>query len=94
MIYSPDGGRRERENTRRLAVRDVDSCLEYSPGKKSMRHGDVLDKGERITVSGLVSKAGKPYAAAFTLKDDGRNTSLELSFDNVKPARSSRKKSK
>lgn len=61
MIYSPDGGRRERKNTRRLAVRDVDSCLEYSPGKKSMRHGDVLDKGERITVSGLVSKAGKLY---------------------------------
>ena len=53
-----------------------------------------LLKGERITVSGLVSKAGKPYAAAFTLKDDGRNTSLELSFDNIKPARSSRRKSK
>lgn len=53
-----------------------------------------LLKGERITVSGLVSKSGKPYAAAFTLKDDGRNTGLEMSFDNVKPARSSRKKSK
>jgi hypothetical protein len=47
-----------------------------------------LLKGESITVSGLRSKAGKPYAAAFTLKDDGQNASLEMSFDQVKPRRS------
>ncbi len=50
-----------------------------------------LLKGERITVSGLVSKAGKPYAAAFTLTDDGNNTGLEMSFDKNK-MRSNRKK--
>ena len=50
-----------------------------------------LLKGESITVSGLLSKAGKPYEAAFTLRDDGQNASLEMSFDHVKPRRSYRK---
>lgn len=50
-----------------------------------------LLKGESITVSGLISKAGKPYAAGFTLKDDGQNTRLEMSFDNVKARRSYRR---
>jgi hypothetical protein len=50
-----------------------------------------LLKGESITVSGLRSKAGKPYAASFTLKDDGQNTSLEMSFDQSKPRRAYRK---
>lgn len=58
-------------------------------GHKSITAAMVekLLKGEWITVSGLKSKAGKPYAAAFRLMDDGNAASLEMSFEHVKKPR-------
>ena len=81
-------GYRDKENPCSFTIWKSNAILATGHKSISAAMARKLLKGESITVSGLRSKAGKPYAAAFTLKDDGQNASLEMSFDQVKPRRS------
>ena len=84
-------GYRDQENPCSFTIWRSNAILATGHKTISAAMAKRLLKGESISVSGLVSKAGKPYAAAFTLKDDGQNASLEMSFDHAKPRRSFRK---
>ena len=84
-------GYRDKENPCSFTIWKNNAILATGHKSISAAMAKKLLKGESITVSGLVSKAGKPYAAAFTLKDDGQNASLEMSFDQVKTRRSYKK---
>ena len=84
-------GYRDKENPCTFTIWKSNALLATGHKSVSAAMARKLLKGESITVSGLRSKAGKPYAASFTLKDDGQNTSLEMSFDQSKPRRAYRK---
>ena len=84
-------GYRDKENPCSFTIWKSNAILATGHKTISAAMARKLLKGESITFSGLVSKAGKPYAAAFTLKDDGQNAGLEMSFDHVKSRRSYRK---
>ena len=87
-------GYRDKENPCSFTIWKSNAILATGHKTISAAMARKLLKGESITVSGLVSKAGKPYAAVFTLKDDGQNAGLEMSFDHAKPRRSYRKTKK
>ena len=84
-------GYRDKQNSCSFTIWKNNAILATGHKTISAAMARKLLKGESITVSGLISKAGKPYTAAFTLKDDGQNASLEMSFDQVKTGRSYRK---
>lgn len=78
-------GYRDKENPCSFTIWKSNALLATGHKTVSATMARKLLRGERVTVSGLKSRAGKPYAAAFTLKDDGQNASLEMSFENTKP---------
>lgn len=78
-------GYRDKENPCSFTIWKSNALLATGHKTVSAAMARKLLRGERVTVSGLKSRAGKPYAAAFTLKDDGQNASLEMSFENTKP---------
>ena len=78
-------GYRDKENPCSFTIWKSNALLATGHKTVSAAMARTLLRGERVTVSGLKSRAGKPYAAAFTLKDDGQNASLEMSFENTKP---------
>ena len=78
-------GYRDKENPCTFTIWKSNALLATGHKTVSAAMARKLLRGERVTVSGLKSRAGKPYAAAFTLKDDGQNASLEMSFENTKP---------
>ncbi|MBR4392948.1 MAG: DNA topoisomerase III, partial [Oscillospiraceae bacterium] len=76
-------GYKDKQNPCSFVLWKSNRLLETGHKSVTAAMAGKLLKGEWVTVSSLKSKAGKPYAAAFRLVDDGNTANLEMSFEHV-----------